>query len=91
MSKDVNRDSVVAHKKKCSNSQDNISKLDNILSNKETRRSKTSSLVSHKHPDFVISQNRLNRLKQSIGSGNFIINPTRVAEKLILFETQLLA
>jgi anti-sigma28 factor (negative regulator of flagellin synthesis) len=39
--------------------------------------------------DLTIDNNRVEHLKSAIGSGHFRINPYRVAEKFILFETQL--
>jgi len=39
--------------------------------------------------DLMIDDNRVEHLKSAIGSGHFRINPYRVAEKFILFETQL--
>ncbi|WP_455217763.1 hypothetical protein [Kaarinaea lacus] len=95
MSKDVNRDSDVAHKvarnKECHNAQDNKTKNDNVLSSKKTRKENSSPFVNSNYSDLVINQGYLNKIKHSIGTGSFTINPTRVAEKLILFERQLLA
>lgn len=85
MSKDVNRDSVKLHTDTGNNSQDNISRNDNISA--ITKKNNSFSTDSKSYIDS--SQKRLNRLRHAIGAGRFIINPSRVAEKLIKFETQL--
>ena len=85
MSKDVNRDSVKLRTINRNNAQNNISKNENVsarLVNNKSAWSDNKNYVDN-------SQNRLNRLKHAIGSGRFRINSTKVAEKLILFETQL--
>ena len=85
MSKDVNRDSVKLRINNRSNSQDNISKNDNV----SARTTKNNSFNADKKSYIDSSHKRLNRLRLAIGSGHFRINPTRVAEKFIQFERQL--
>lgn len=85
MSKDVNRDSVKLHKNKCSNSQDNISKNDNI----SAITAKKNSFSADNNSCIDSSYKRLNKLRHAIGSGRFRINSARVAEKFIQFESQL--
>ena len=85
MSKDVNRDSVKLHTYNRNDSQNNISKNDNI----RTIKAKNNALDADTNSHADSSHKRLNRLRRAIGAGRFIINPSRVAEKLIQFESQL--
>lgn len=87
MSKDVNRDSVKLHASKRNNSRDYISSINDHNANNV----KNKSLRVDCFVDTDTSYKRLNSLRRAIGAGRFIINPTRVAEKLIQFETQLSA
>jgi len=61
---------------------------------KSSPRSLTSTdnlatLETNRNNDSTIDDSRIEHLKSAIGSGHFRINPYRVAEKFILFETQL--
>ena len=85
MPKDVNRDSAKLHNLNRSNSQENISKKNNI----STIKAKNNSLGADNRTDVDSNHKRLNNLKRAIGAGRFRINATRVAEKFIQFESQL--
>lgn len=85
MTKDVNRDPVKLHGLKRSNSQENISKKNNI----STLKSENNSFGTDNKIDVDSNHKRINKLRRAICSGRFKINPSRVAEKFIQFETQL--
>lgn len=76
-------------------SYNNSNKQDNVSNNTSARNRELNSSYSNaeNHADSHVyednSHRHLNRLKQAIVAGRFTINSTRVAEKLIQFETQL--
>ena len=84
MSKDVNRDPVKLRSSNRNDSQDSISKKNNVSTLKDRKNSSGSEQTTY------IDENhkRLNKLKRAIGSGHFRIDSTRVAEKFIQFESQ---
>ena len=48
-----------------------------------------TTLETNRKNDSTTDDGRIEYLKSAIGSGHYRINPYRVAEKFILFETQL--
>ena len=88
MPKEVNGVTVKLQAYNKSNKQDNVSKTGSRSSNSNVNE--TYSIAEH--PTYKDKNRRqLDRLKRAIGSGNFRINPAKVAEKLIQFEIQLSA
>lgn len=85
MSNDVSRDSVKLRCITSRNEQDNISKKNNLGSEKAGKH----CLSAASKPYTDNSYNRLRKLKLAIISGRFKINAVRVAEKFIQFESQL--
>lgn len=85
MSKDTDRGHVKPHAFDSKNKHKNDSVIDTIT---DGTANSVAFIIENKL-DSDGYYKRLNKLRRAIGSGRFTINPTRVAEKLIQFETQL--
>lgn len=84
--KQINNDEFKNHSSSSNTSSPNTSKETlNVVS----QSNNLTSLENCKKSDSTVDCNRVKHLKSAIGSGHFRINPTRVAEKFIMFETLL--